>query len=135
MFKTIKSISQKNLSEREIAILESIKNLTPDEFMNLMQRAQTEIRNNLNFIQRETGDRILIWDISRLIDMDTDDYYDFSYGDQHVLVTEPSYIAKVGERYKSTVFGTTFTLDLVIYSPTLKKHFRTSSDFVKTYIV
>lgn len=134
MLNALKTIK---LSKKEKLLLEFVNQLTPKEFNVMLEHAKKTIKKNRSMTLRETGDRVMVWDTSRLmqydINLNISEDFESSDIEEWIICNNPSYVARTGEKFKSTVFGKTFILDLIIFSPKLNKHFRTSSEFVKSY--
>lgn len=112
-----------------------------DEDLSKPTKATTNDLNGINKIiedntdqrTKTVGDRILVWDTSRLTNAETgkaaDDFED------RVLHDYPSIVIEDRIRFEAkleTLAGNfTKNLDLIVWSKSLNKKYRTSSEFVK----
>lgn len=113
-----------------------------DEFDNLMHASQQSLREDINeHIKKnkdnaikEVGDNVLMWDTSRLTDVETDEV-NVDELDHRLMCMFPSIVIETNCKYDSTiVIGEnkyTKTLDLIVWNKIVNKKFRTSSSFVK----
>lgn len=92
------------------------------------------IEENFDPRTKTVGDRILVWDSSRLTNAETGRYVNDNV-EESILANYPSVVIEDGCKFdatKETLAGTfTVNLDLIIWSKQLNKKYRTSSKFVK----
>lgn len=98
---------------------------------------QRIIEENRDLTVKDIGDRVIVWDVSRLTDYDTNQLVERKpYANTPILLMNyESIVIETGSDYKGLhSFYNQIppkTLDLVIWNSQLNKKFRTSSDFVK----
>jgi hypothetical protein len=114
----------------------------PDEFDDLMDASRQALaRDFRDHVEKnkcdkvkELGDQILVWDTSRLTDVETGDIVQDEL-DLTIIVLHPSIVVETQEKYTATLTlgnrNYDKVLDLKIWNKTLNKIYRTSSDFVK----
>lgn len=129
--------------------MDDFENFDPEEFdeQEFERIAKLRQRKNLKSISefidankdernKTVGDKIFVWDSSRLTDYETGKVeYDVKI--HSILNNYPSIVIDDHRKFTSEVrtFAGDFTknLDLVIWNKTLNRRFRTSSEFVKLY--
>ncbi len=114
----------------------------PHEYDDLMDASREALaRDIIDKINKEkdrgtkyVGDRVLVWDSSRLTDKETNTVNRDEL-DHQILSRYPSIVIEENCKYNGdvTIDNRVYpmNLDLVIWNKTLNKVFRTSSDFVK----
>lgn len=95
---------------------------------------EAQIAKNQDNRTKTVGDRVLVWDGSRLTDFETSEI-EYEPTVHRTLSENPSIV--IGDHNSYVVELSTFAgdfsknLDLIIWNKKLNKKFRTSSDFVK----
>ena len=103
--------------------------------MSLIQHAKEKIKQNKDGKLKYVGDIVLVWDTSRLTDLETNEMNTDNL-DHQLIATYPSIVIADSQKYNADiVLGEDrvypCNLDLIVWNKTLGKKFRTSSDFVK----
>lgn len=103
--------------------------------MSLIQHAKEKIKENKDGKLKYVGDIVLVWDTSRLTDLETNEMNTDNL-DHQLIATYPSIVIADSQKYNADiVLGEDrvypCNLDLIVWNKTLGKKFRTSSDFVK----
>lgn len=92
------------------------------------------IEENFDPRTKSVGDRVLVWDSSRLTNAETNRYVN-DHIEESILTKYESVVIEDGCKFdatKETLAGTfTVNLDLKVWNKTLNKVYRTSSKFVK----
>lgn len=92
------------------------------------------IKDNYDANEKTIGDRVLVWDCSRLTDDKTSEF-ETNPKIHMILANYPSIVIHDRQRYNSTlttmVGDFTVNLDLKVWNKKLNKVYRTSSEFVK----
>lgn len=99
-----------------------------------LEAINKKIKDNFDPRTKSVGDRVLVWDSSRLTNFDTDQPVT-DPTEEMILSNYPSIVIDDRQRYeaKLTTFAGDFTkiLDLKVWNKNLNKVYRTSSEFVK----
>lgn len=113
-----------------------------DEYDDLMNTAKYALaRDVLNHIKKHkddsikcVGDKVIMWDTSRLTDPETDEV-NTDLLDHQILCTYPSVVIEDNLKYNADIVLDDriypCNLDIKIWNKTLNKIFRTKSEFVK----
>jgi hypothetical protein len=95
---------------------------------------QSHIAKNQDNRIKTIGDKVLVWDCSRLTDVSTGEI-DYDTSVHRTLSENASIVIEDRNKYVAqlTTFAGDFSknLDLIIWNKKLNKKFRTSSEFVK----
>jgi hypothetical protein len=108
-----------------------IKNSARDAFR---KEVEAYVAKNKDFTIKETGDKVIVWDTSRLTDVATDEY-NTDMLEHKLLCTYPSIVIAHGIRKNAdiTIDDRVYecNLDIIIWNKTLNKKYYTKSEFVK----
>lgn len=118
-------------------------NIGDDEYDDLMESAQMSfardvvatLKKNKDNSIKEVGDIVLVWDTSRMTDVDTGEV-NTDILDHQIMATYPSIVVGENLTYNADiVLGEDrvypCNLDLIVWNKTLGKKFRTASKFTK----
>lgn len=110
---------------------EEIDDQTMEEFKKFVE---DHIRKHKDNSVKVTGDRVLLWDTSRLTEVDSGEINTDPL-DHHLLTMYPSIVIEDNVRFNQPIIlgdrHYDCNLDLIVWNKTIGKVFRTNSEFVK----
>lgn len=113
-----------------------------DEYDDLMASSQmafardvvSKIRENKDNTDKEVGDIVLVWDTSRMTDVQTNEVNKDTL-DHQIMANFPSIVIENGIKYNADIVIDDrvypCNLDLIVWNKTMDRSFRTSSKFTK----